>query len=361
MSSDFSQRLLRWSDQHGRKTLPWQANTTAYRVWISEIMLQQTQVATAIPYYQRFMQSFPTLEALASATVDEVLAHWSGLGYYARGRNIHKAAQQIHNHHAGEFPSDIEQVIALPGIGRSTAGAILSISKHQRHPILDGNVKRVLTRHGAIEGHPSIAAVDKLLWEQAELYTPSKRVADYTQAIMDLGATLCTRSKPKCGQCPLSLDCEGLRLGKPTAFPTPKANTKKYPWRKALMPLLFVDGQIYLEKRPPSGIWGGLWSLPQFESDREARLWLEGFGVSPQDGAAQPEVKHQFSHFGLKITPITFRLSAENLNTQGTIADGENGQWLKLPNIDQQSALDQLGLAAPVKQILLGNLNGSHS
>lgn len=324
-------------------------------------MLQQTQVATVIPYYQRFMDSFPSLEALALASVDDVLAHWSGLGYYARGRNIHKAAQQIASEHGGEFPTNIEQVIELPGIGPSTAGAILSISKQQRHPILDGNVKRVLTRHGAIVGHPSISAIDKALWKQADEYTPSKRVADYTQAIMDLGATLCTRSKPKCDACPVSSDCKGFEIGTPTAFPTPKAKAKKYSWRRAIMPLLIVNGKVYMEKRPPAGIWGGLWSLPQFETSEEASSWLEKYSTLLAEGQAQAELKHQFSHFGLKISPIVFRLAAEKVNSQGTIADGENGQWITLPSADQQDALDQLGLAAPVKQILLGNINGSHS
>lgn len=361
MDDSFSRRLLTWFDVHGRKNLPWQKNTTAYRVWVSEIMLQQTQVSTVIPYYLRFMESFPNVEILASASVDEVLAHWSGLGYYARGRNIHKAAEQIQKQHNGVFPSDLDEVVALPGIGRSTAGAILSISMGQRQPILDGNVKRVLTRYNAIVGHPSIASVERILWKLADQYTPCERLADYTQAIMDLGATVCTRSKPQCGTCPLSHDCKGLAGGQPTDFPTPKRKTKTYAWRNAYMPLLIIDRQIYLEKRPPAGIWGGLWSLPQFEDPNTLNSWLDEYGISIAAGHIQAEIKHQFSHFGLKITPITFRLSADKRITQGTIGDNNIGRWLEVSTTRQQSALDQLGLAAPVKQILLGNLNGSHS
>jgi A/G-specific adenine glycosylase len=361
MTDEFSQRLLAWFDVHGRKTLPWQHDISPYRVWISEIMLQQTQVATVIPYYQRFMDSFPSLEALAAASVDDVLAHWSGLGYYARGRNIHKAAKQIEALHGGEFPSEIDHVIELPGIGPSTAGAILSIALQQRHAILDGNVKRVLTRHGAIQGHPALSAVNKQLWSRAEEYTPELRVGDYTQAIMDLGATLCTRSRPQCERCPVAADCKGLRSGEPTAFPTRKTKTKSYRWKEAFMPLVIAGNRVYVEKRPPSGIWGGLWSLPQFEGTEELDDWLSSWGVLAKDGERQPEIKHQFSHFGLKITPITFRLSAENAVSQGTIADGETTRWLTIPPAEDHGVLDQFGLAAPVKQILIGNINGSHS
>jgi A/G-specific adenine glycosylase len=206
--ADFSGRLLEWFARHGRTDLPWQVDPTLYRVWISEIMLQQTQVATVIPYYQRFMARFPDLSALAGASLDQVLQHWSGLGYYARARNLHEAARVVAERFRGRFPERIEEVLVLPGIGRSTAGAILSLACGQRHPILDGNVKRVLTRFHAVDGWPGQASVLNRLWALAEVYTPATRVAAYSQAIMDLGATLCTRSRPDCGQCPLAADCE---------------------------------------------------------------------------------------------------------------------------------------------------------
>ena len=206
----FSQRLLKWYDRHGRHDLPWQTRPTPYRVWVSEIMLQQTQVATVIPYYQRFVKRFPDIQSLTAAEMDEVLHHWSGLGYYARGRNLHKAAGIIMRENGGLFPQTLDEVMALPGIGRSTAAAILALSGNQRHAILDGNVKRSLCRFHGIEGYPGARAVEKRLWELAEAHTPDRRIADYTQAIMDLGATLCTRGKPACGDCPMRSDCSTI-------------------------------------------------------------------------------------------------------------------------------------------------------
>ena len=214
--------MIAWFAQHGRKDLPWQQDPTPYRVWVSEIMLQQTQVRTVIPYYQRFMQAFPDLRALAAAPLDQVLHHWSGLGYYARARNLHRAAQRIRDDHAGRFPEDIEVVMRLPGIGRSTAGAVLSLACGQRHAILDGNVKRVLARFHAVEGWPGKTAVLEQLWALAEAATPQRDVAAYNQAMMDLGATLCRRGTPECPSCPLQSDCRACKLGRQSEFPAPR-------------------------------------------------------------------------------------------------------------------------------------------
>jgi len=244
-AGSFAARLIAWHAEHGRHDLPWQKRRTPYRVWVSEIMLQQTQVATVIPYYRRFMTRFPTLQSLADAPQDEVLHLWTGLGYYARARNLQKAAQQIRGRHGGRFPRDIESVQALPGIGRSTAGAILALSTGQRHPILDGNVKRVLTRHGAIAGWPGDRRVEQKLWALAEAYTPKARAADYTQSIMDLGATLCTRTRPRCGECPVAADCQARKLGRQMDFPAAKPR-KLLPVRRTRMLMLVADGAVLL-------------------------------------------------------------------------------------------------------------------
>ena len=223
----FSARVLRWYAEHGRKDLPWQKNPTPYRVWISEIMLQQTQVTTVIPYFQKFMDSFQDVDALANSSIDDVLHHWSGLGYYARARNLHKAAVLIRDNYNSEFPATFEEVLALPGIGRSTAGAILSLSRNERFAILDGNVKRVLARHNAVDGWPGETAVAQQLWELAETHTPDSEVAAYTQAMMDLGATVCTRSKPRCGECPLADDCSAYEFGRVGDYPGRKQKKAK--------------------------------------------------------------------------------------------------------------------------------------
>lgn len=301
----FSQPLLAWFDKHGRKDLPWQQNPTPYRVWISEIMLQQTQVATVIPYYHRFMAQFPGLEQLAKAPLDDVLGHWSGLGYYARARNLHKAAQQVVQQHGGELPCSQEALEALPGIGRSTAGAIVAIACGKAATILDGNVKRVLTRYHAIPGWPGQSAVAKTLWEVAEQSTPSQRVADYTQAIMDLGATLCTRASPACTQCPLKRDCEAYKQGNPKAFPTPKPRKQRPLKTRHFLIIENPQKKILLARRPPTGIWGGLWSLPELEDDLQLDSYLQtNYQLSIQQKEVWPTLKHQFSHFELKIIPI---------------------------------------------------------
>jgi A/G-specific adenine glycosylase len=291
--------LLAWFDRAGRKHLPWQQDPTPYRVWVSEIMLQQTQVATVIGYYDRFMQRFPDVRALAAAPVDEVLHLWTGLGYYARARNLHRAAQLIVAEHGGEFPQTFAAVQALPGIGRSTAGAILALSGAQRHPILDGNVKRVLARYFGVAGFPGEREVEKTLWSLADECTPTKRVAHYTQAIMDLGATLCVRSRPLCAACPLAQDCVARIEGRQSALPAPRPK-KLRPQRTAYVVLMVRDdGAVLLQRRPPAGIWGGLWTLPQFDEREAGQAW-----IGDNRTTDLPPYSHSFTHFDLTLHPL---------------------------------------------------------
>ncbi len=341
---NFTARVLDWYDCHGRHDLPWQQRRNAYRVWIAEIMLQQTQVGTVVPYYRRFMQTFPTLSKLASAPLDRVMACWAGLGYYSRARNLHKAASIIKQRHGGRFPRVFDEVLALPGIGRSTAGAILAQVHDQRHPILDGNVKRVLCRYHAIDGWPGTTAVQKKLWQLAEHNTPSERVADYTQAIMDLGATLCTRANPQCGQCPVQADCAAFVAAKVDLYPQPRPRKTMPVKATRLLVLTDADsGHILLEKRPPSGIWGGLWSLPELdtaasvESECRQRWGLRVLGVSES-----PQFRHTFSHYHLDITPcqVQVRCSHHGVHEQGQT------QWCPTDEVGNR------GLAAPVARIL---------
>lgn len=346
-SACFSQRLLTWSAQHGRKDLPWQQNPTPYRVWVSEIMLQQTQVATVIPYFERFMQRFPAVNALAAATQDEVLHLWAGLGYYARGRNLHKAAQAVRDQHNGRFPETIDGVMALSGIGRSTAGAILSLSLGHRHAILDGNVKRVLARHCAIEGWPGTPAIERAMWLVSEQRTPSRDSAAYTQAIMDLGATLCRRSKPLCGECPVSSDCAALATARVEQFPTSKPR-KQLPLRKGMLLVLQNEaGELLLQRRPPVGIWGGLWCFPErpvaAHDDEALREWCRvALGcdlVSLQTGERQ---RHTFSHYHYEVTP----LHAHAKVVESVVMDDDSRLWYN------PASIAALGLAAPVKRII---------
>ena len=307
--SPFAERLLAWHATHGRRDLPWQRDRSSYRVWVSEIMLQQTQVATVVGYFERFMQRFPDVQVLADAPVDAVLHLWSGLGYYARARNLHRAAQRLVALHGGEFPSTVDEVARLPGIGRSTAGAILAQSRGLRCAILDGNVKRVLTRHRRIAGWPDAPAVLKQLWPLAESLTPETRVADYTQAIMDLGATVCMRASPRCGECPVADDCEAACHGEQARYPTPRPK-KALPVRATRFLLLErEDGALLLERRPPSGIWGGLWGFPELAIDEDVLARCARFGL---DAAGAPQVLspliHTFTHFQLTITPLAVRV-----------------------------------------------------
>ncbi|MDQ1342721.1 MAG: A/G-specific adenine glycosylase, partial [Pseudomonadota bacterium] len=269
----FAPRLLAWFETDGRKDLPWQRDPDPYRVWVSEVMLQQTQVAAVIPYFEAFTRRFPDARSLAEARLDEVLHLWSGLGYYARARNLHRAAQAVIDRHSGNFPRDLESVMALPGIGRSTAGAILALSGGERHPILDGNVKRVLARQFGVEGYPGEAAVEACLWALAEACMPYGRLAEYTQAIMDLGATVCTRSRPACLLCPVNDSCVARIESREHQLPTPRPRAAR-PSRAAWLVVAMRGGhKVLLERRPPSGIWGGLWGLPEFPTRAHALQW----------------------------------------------------------------------------------------
>lgn len=308
----FAERLLAWHDQHGRKSLPWQQSVTPYRVWVSEIMLQQTQVATVIDYFNRFMASFPTVVDLANANQDVVLSHWSGLGYYARARNLHKTAQIIRDDYNGEFPRNFDDVIALPGIGRSTAGAILSIACGQHHAILDGNVKRVLARMYAVEGWTGSTAVQKKLWQYAQQLTPQKRTATYTQAIMDLGAMVCTRRKPSCQHCPISDACLAKAQGKTACLPAPKPKKAKPVKAIRMWVLVNEQGQVLLEKRPNSGIWGGMLSFPEQCVSQPASNWLDGLNPSIIAQHAGEAFRHTFTHYHLDIEPIELRVKTLN-------------------------------------------------
>jgi len=340
--SDIAQPLLNWWDQHGRKDLPWQQDTTPYRVWVSEIMLQQTQVATVERYYDRFMQSFPNVSDLAAADEDNVLHHWSGLGYYSRARNLHKAARQIVESHSGELPRELDDLVALPGIGRSTAGAVLALSDGQRHPILDGNAKRVLARYYAVAGWAGASKNLRQLWEYADDNTPHQRVANYTQAIMDLGATVCKRSRPACDDCPLQAGCRAYADDLTGAIPAPKPK-KERPRRSAVLLLARHNGAVLLEKRPSTGIWGGLWSFPEFESDVQATEWIERrLGVIPVRQQAWPPVEHAFSHFDFVMQPLEIALE----QPPTMVAEDERWRWVN----PQQP--DNLGLAAPVAKLL---------
>jgi A/G-specific adenine glycosylase len=343
----FALALLEWYDAHGRKDLPWQRNRTPYRVWVSEIMLQQTQVATVIPYFERFMERFPDVNALAAAHADEVMGLWSGLGYYSRARNLHQAARDILGHHGGRFPEQLDEVMALPGIGRSTAGAILAQALGERHPILDGNVKRVLSRFDAIEGWPGQSAIEKRLWARAEELTPHDRLADYTQAIMDLGATVCRRRRPDCSACPVESACRARAMGEPERYPTPKAR-KTLPVRQAVFLLLSDErGRILLQRRPPAGIWGGLWSLPELTGDNEGlstEQWCRRrLGAAPKSVEDWPTLRHTFSHFHLDITPRRVWLKGTK---GGAVMEAADTLWYKT------DLSDQLGLPAPVKRLL---------
>lgn len=341
ISSPIAARLLPWFDSAGRKNLPWQKNPTPYRVWVSEIMLQQTQVSTVIPFYERFMARFPDVHALASAPLDEVLHLWTGLGYYARARNLHRAARIIVDTHHGQFPRTLEAAQALPGIGRSTAGAILAFSYSARHPILDGNVKRVLARYFGVAGYPGDKKVETQLWELADRCTPTQRVADYTQAIMDLGAMLCVRTRPLCLACPLRETCVAHLEGRQATLPTPRPK-KVRPRRVAhALILMRTDGAVWLEQRPPQGLWGGLWVFPQFESREQAREYIARVGTSSRAPQALPPYSHAFTHFDLTLHPIL----VESVEPRESVAE-QGGLWY------DPSEPARIGLAKPVLELV---------
>ena len=320
--SGFADTLLDWFDEHGRKDLPWQDDPTPYRVWVSEIMLQQTQVQTVIPYYQRFIARFASVDDLADADLDEVLHHWSGLGYYARARNLHKTAKIVAN---DGFPEDQDGLEALPGIGRSTAGAIRALAMQQHAPILDGNVKRVLARFHGIEGHTGDPQTLKILWEHAERQTPSLRTNEYTQGIMDLGAMCCTRSTPKCLECPMVDECVAYQCNRVGELPHPRPKKEK-PVRQARMYVITTpDGACLLEQRPNKGIWGGLWTPPERSADTSPDDICLEVGIhfdSIAESRVAPQFRHTFTHFHLDIEPCYLSLDAE----PALVAEGDRLQ-----------------------------------
>ncbi len=338
--SAFQHHVLTWFDQYGRKDLPWQKDLTPYRVWLSETMLQQTQVATVIPYFHAFIENFPDVMSLANAPIDEVLHLWSGLGYYARARNLHKTAQIIAER--GRFPDTLDELLELPGIGQSTAGAILSIAFNQRQPILDGNVKRVLTRFKAVPGWPGNSVVNKELWAISAELTPRDRVADYTQAMMDLGATVCTRSKPACEACPLNTGCLAKLADKVSAFPAPKPAKILRVKQVTFLLLSNTDNRILLEKRPPTGIWGGLWSLPEFDGIDEAQTWCLSKNIHIVYQRILASRRHTFSHYHLDYTPLFVQAD----NPINFVMEANQTVWYKVEQ------LNKLGLAAPIKLLL---------
>jgi A/G-specific adenine glycosylase len=342
VSQSFSQRLLRWYDRHGRKHLPWQNPISPYRVWVSEIMLQQTQVDTVIPYFERFMQQLPDVQSLAAAPIDQVLHLWTGLGYYARARNLHRCARMVVSEYGGEFPADVDLLSALPGIGRSTAAAIASIAFEIPAAILDGNVKRVLARHSAIPGWPGQPKVAEELWRIAETHMPRKRCRDYTQAIMDLGATLCTRSRPQCGSCPVGADCAALIQGNPTLYPGKKP-AKDKPIKSAYLLLVqSPNGDILLEQRPPQGIWGGLWCLPEMPAEQPLDSSIGARYGAYSELEYWSGWRHTFTHYHFDIQPVLVRLKTA---PKPAVEAGRH-IWYN----PRQPA--EVGLAAPVKTLL---------
>jgi A/G-specific adenine glycosylase len=344
----FQKLVLSWFDSHGRKTLPWQQNKTPYRVWVSEIMLQQTQVSTAIPYFERFLHHFPNIQQLAKATQDEVLHLWTGLGYYNRARNLHKTAKIITEAYDGQFPATQIELESLPGIGRSTAGAILAIAFEKQATILDGNVKRVLTRLHAITEWPGEKKTTDKLWAIAEKYTPAQRVADYTQAIMDIGATLCVRGTPRCSDCPFQKTCEANLQGHAKTLPKKKTSIKM-PTRQVTLLIVVRNNQyVLLEKRPANGIWGGLWSLPETPYTQTA----DSLQIAARALMRRPvgkitlgdKFRHTFSHFHLEIQPAFISVKS----TSGKVMEADQQIWY---NLHQP---DAVGLPAPVKTLLMG-------
>lgn len=358
-NAPFAQAVLTWYDKFGRKHLPWQQNKTLYGVWLSEVMLQQTQVATVIPYFERFVKTFPNLTALADAPLDEVLHLWTGLGYYARARNLHKAAQVMRDQYCGKFPTEFEQVLDLPGVGRSTAGAILSSCLNAPYAILDGNVKRVLSRYFAVNGWLGEKKTEDRLWQLTGEVTPNAQVADFNQAMMDLGAMVCTRSKPKCSLCPLQSNCRANAEQNWQAYPGKKPK-KVLPERDSYFLLLEKDGKVALEQRENVGLWGGLYCFPQFADKQELLAYLASNGIQQyQEWAA---FRHTFSHFHLDIYPIYARF-----DDQTNPEDVDRSDWKKVAEKQNQyqSALlsavkywydpqnpDPIGLATPVKNLL---------
>ncbi|WP_232226780.1 A/G-specific adenine glycosylase [Algiphilus aromaticivorans] len=335
----FADRLLSWFDQHGRHDLPWQHPRSPWRVWVSEIMLQQTQVATVIGYFDRFMARFPTPAAMAEASVDDVLALWSGLGYYSRARNLHAAAQRVAAEHGGEVPADFDALVALPGIGASTAAAICAQAFGQRHAILDANVKRVLARHAGVEGWPGRSPVTRQLQTEADARLPDTRLADYTQAIMDLGARLCAPRSPACPECPVAADCVAHREQRTAELPAPKPRRQR-PERSAFLLLIARDdGCIWLERRPPAGIWGGLWAPPIVEAADKASL--AAMGLKPRQQPRPEPLRHGFTHFVWQLQPMPCAPVDNPVSLREDL-----GAWHTI------GGAQALGLPAPIRRLL---------
>ncbi len=335
----FAQTLIDWQRSHGRHGLPWQDTRDPYRVWLSEIMLQQTQVDTVIPFYRRFLARFPDIAALASSEQADVLALWSGLGYYARARNLHRAALYVVAEYGGQFPQTAAEIAELPGIGRSTAAAIAAFCFDERAAILDGNVKRVLARHRAIEGFPGLRAVEQQLWAIAESLLPRQDVGIYTQALMDLGATICTRGRPACGICPLADTCLANARGRQHELPTPRP-PRSVPERDVRMLIACQAGAVLLERRPETGIWGGLYALPEIPVGLSAEAFALTLGLKTQGGVeALPSLRHAFTHFRLTIAPL-------RCEVVGAGVAEARWRWTTA------SEFSQLGLPAPVRKLL---------
>jgi len=336
--------LLNWFDQYGRKDLPWQQDTTAYRVWLSEVMLQQTQVKTVIPYFEKFTQRFPTVNQLADSSEDEVLHLWTGLGYYARARNLHKAAKIVTEQYNAELPATQDELEALPGIGRSTAGAILAIAYHEPASILDGNVKRVLARYKGIEGWPGQKSVADKLWEITEALSPQLRIADYTQAIMDMGATLCVRSKPRCEECPFETDCYARQRDALASLPGKKPKTI-IPVRSTTMLIIESNtGEFLLHKRPSQGLWGGLWSFPECSEPEIGNKLLDLCIAEDAKKTQLPTFRHTFTHFHLDISPLVVK--SDSKHQTNVISESESSLWYSTEKPQE------IGLTRPVTKIL---------
>jgi A/G-specific adenine glycosylase len=342
----FAARVIRWQLEHGRHGLPWQGTRDAYRIWLSEIMLQQTQVATVIPYYERFLARFPDVAALAAASEEEVLALWSGLGYYARARNLHGASREVIARHGGKFPADFESIVALPGIGRSTAAAIAAFAGGERRAILDGNVRRVLARHAGIGGDPSTAAVSAALWDAAERRLPGEGIESYTQGLMDLGADICAVRAPACLLCPVAEDCVARTTQRIDELPGRRARA---PARRKRIAMLVVlsHGEVLLEKRPAKGIWGGLWSLPEADALAPPAEALREWGIDAASIEAMPPFEHAFTHFTLEVSP--WKVQARPRSAR---EPARGATWMPLAEIAGAA------LPSPVKKLLQG-LRGS--
>ncbi len=337
----FAQPLIAWQKQHGRHTLPWQSSKTPYRVWISEIMLQQTQVTTVIPFYERFMQSFPNIADLAKASTDAVLSHWSGLGYYARARNLHATAKLVVDQHKSGLPDTLEGLVALPGIGRSTAGAILSLGMGINAVILDGNVKRVLTRYAGISEWPSSTSAQKELWALAEKLTPRENTAIYNQAMMDLGSMICSRSKPQCHSCPIQPNCYSNQHNLTAQIPAKKPKKERPKKARQFLIMQNQKNEILLEKRPTKGIWGGLWSLPErnIEAKEDAATFYQNYSFKPEKQTELPCFEHQFSHYTLVLHPVL-------IQGRSRASKNQPHKWHRM------SASMPGGIAKPIQNLL---------